>query len=260
MEYVFHDTALPVGREPLSLLTRRCLLAAILLLHVTLGWALITRETPKLIIGDLVPMEVRIVQAEPAPAPAEEQLQPPEDLQQPVIEPSPPIETPAVETTPPDVELAVEPPPPDLPPPVFPVDIKPTPPLPRKPVVKPTPPRPTAKPAPAAPVTPAPPAAVSAAPAAPQTVSATEIQSTTPVSATYPARSRRLGETGTAMVRLLIDIDGRPTQVALHKSSSHALLDEEALSAVRKARFKPYAVGGVAQPVWVLIPINFVLQ
>ena len=62
------------------------------------------------------------------------------------------------------------------------------------------------------------------------------------------------------MVRLLIDIDGRPTQVALHKSSSHALLDDEALSAVRKARFRPYVEGGVAQPVWVLIPINFVLQ
>jgi len=247
MEYAFHDTALPVECEPLSLPTRRCLLVGIVVLHVALGWALITRETPKLIIGDLVPMEVRIVQAEPASAPAEEQVQPP-------------VETPAVETPPPEVELAIEQPPPDLPPPVFPIDIKPTPPLPPNPVVKPAPPQPTAKPAPAAPITPAPPAAVSAAPSAPQTVSATEIQSTTPVSATYPARSRRLGETGTAMVRLLIDIDGRPTQVALHKSSSHALLDEEALSAVRKARFKPYAVGGIAQPVWVVIPMKFILE
>jgi protein TonB len=62
------------------------------------------------------------------------------------------------------------------------------------------------------------------------------------------------------MVRVLIDTNGRPAQVALQKSTSHPALDDEALAAVRKARFRPYIEGGVAQPVWVLIPINFVLQ
>ena len=32
------------------------------------------------------------------------------------------------------------------------------------------------------------------------------------------------------------------------------------VSAVRAARFRPYAEGGIAQAVWVLVPINFVLQ
>lgn len=255
--YVFQDAALPAEREPLSPFTRRSLLAVIVALHVAGGWALFNMQTAKLVIGDVAPLEVRMVAAEQPPTPpAEAQLPPPpEELEPPVIDPPPPVETP-----PPQVELAVEPPPPDLPPPEFPVEVKPTPPPPPpkpKQVIKPVhpaPPKPVAAPAaPAAPPTPEP-------PTGPRTVSATEVQATNPVNASYPARSRKLGETGTAMVRLLIDTEGRPTQVSLQTSSSHPLLDEEALAAVRKARFKPYTAGGSPQAVWVLIPIKFVLQ
>jgi len=254
MAYVFHDAALPVEREPLSPLTRHCLLAAIVVLHVAGGWALITMQTPKLIIGEVAPMEVRMVQAEQPPAPAEAQLQPPEEMETPVVDP-PPVETPSV-------ELAVEPPPPDLPPPEFPVDIKPTPPPPPPPpkqVAKQAP-RPAPKAAPAAePATEAP-AAAPAASTAPRTVSASQVQYIDPPSPSYPVRSRRAGETGQALVRVLIDTGGRATQVGVQKSTGHPALDDEALSAVRKARFRPYIEGGIAQPVWVLIPINFVLQ
>ena len=76
----------------------------------------------------------------------------------------------------------------------------------------------------------------------------------------YPTRSRKAGEQGNIMVRVLIDATGRPAQVSLQTSSGYRALDESALSAVRAAQFRPYAEGGLAQAVWVLVPINFVLR
>ncbi len=81
-----------------------------------------------------------------------------------------------------------------------------------------------------------------------------------PPNPVYPARSRRAGEQGTATVRVLVDVAGRPSQVSLQASSGHAALDEAAISAVRAAQFRPYSEGGLAQAVWVLVPIRFVLQ
>ena len=75
-----------------------------------------------------------------------------------------------------------------------------------------------------------------------------------------PASSRRAGEKGTVTLKVLIDATGRPAEVTLQASSGFPALDQSAVSAVRAARFRPYAEGGVAQPVWVLIPINFVLK
>ena len=73
-------------------------------------------------------------------------------------------------------------------------------------------------------------------------------------------KSVRAGEKGTVTVKVLIDATGRPSEVTLQASSGFPALDQSAVSAVRAARFRPYAEGGVAQPVWVLIPINFVLK
>jgi protein TonB len=73
----------------------------------------------------------------------------------------------------------------------------------------------------------------------------------------YPARSRQ--RAGVAMVQVLIDVSGRPTQVSLQGSSGHSELDESALSAVRAAQFRPYAEGALHGR-WVLIPIKFVLK
>jgi protein TonB len=76
----------------------------------------------------------------------------------------------------------------------------------------------------------------------------------------YPARSRKAGEQGTVLVRVLIDVAGRPSQVSLQSSSGHPALDESAVSAVRAAQFRPYSEGGMPQAVWVHVPINFVLR
>ena len=81
-----------------------------------------------------------------------------------------------------------------------------------------------------------------------------------PPNALYPTRSRRNGEQGRVMLRVLVDAAGRPAQVGLAQSSGHPALDESALSAVRAASFRPYSEGGVAQAVWVNVPIDFVLR
>ena len=90
-----------------------------------------------------------------------------------------------------------------------------------------------------------------AAPAAPRprrdVVSASQLGFLVPPNPIYPARSRKAGEQGTVMVRVLVDVAGRPAQVSLAASSGHPALDEAALSAVRAAQFRPYSEGGVAQ-------------
>lgn len=217
--------------EPLSRRTRIGLLAGVVFFHVGGGWALTQIAPARMIIGEATPLEVRLV------APEEpEALTPPEPV--------------------PDLAAAVAPPEPDLPPPVFPVEAKPT-----KPP-EPPPPKPQPKPVqrPQAPVEAAaapPPPPVSAEP---KSVSISQVGYLVRPNPIYPSRARRAGEQGTATVRVLIDMTGRPTNVSLDTPSGHAALDEAALSAVRAAQFRPYAEGGIAQPVWVLIPITFKLE
>jgi protein TonB len=115
-------------------------------------------------------------------------------------------------------------------------------------------------PVPQAPVEAQPQQAAPAAPAAPKTVSASQLGYVVPPNPIYPARSRKAGEQGNVMIRVLIDVTGRPAQVSLQTSSGHPELDQSALSAVRAAQFRPYAEGGLTQAVWVLVPINFVLR
>jgi protein TonB len=91
-------------------------------------------------------------------------------------------------------------------------------------------------------------------------VSAAQLGYLVPPNPIYPQRSRRAGEEGKVVVRVLIDVAGRPAQVSVQGSSGHPELDQSAVSAVRAAQFRPYAEGGVPQAVWVLVPINFVLR
>ena len=115
-------------------------------------------------------------------------------------------------------------------------------------------------PTPQAPVDAQPQQAAPAAPAAPKTVSASQLGYLVAPNPIYPARSRKAGEQGNVMIRVLVDLTGRPAQVSLQTSSGLPELDQSDLIAVRAAQFRPYAEGGVAQAVWVLVPINFVLR
>ena len=242
------DEITPTYKEPLTPTVKRALLALVIFFHVGGGWALTQVEPVKLIVGDIAPMEVRMV-------PAEQQAQPDPPLDEP-----PPL--PDVPPPPPELATVVEPPPPDLPPPVFPVEAPPPPPPPQPEKPKPPPPKPVQKrpPVPQAPVEAQPQQAAPAAPAAPRTVSASQLGYIVPPNPIYPARSRKAGEQGNVMVRVLVDVTGRPAQVSLQTSSGHPELDQSALSAVRAAQFRPYAEGGLTQAVWVLVPINFVLR
>ena len=254
-------TALAEGyKEPLTPTVKRALLALVIFFHVGGGWALTQVEPVKLIVGDVAPMEVRMVPAEQPAQPEVENAEPP-----PPVDLMPP---------PPDLATIVDPPPPDLPPPEFPIakiDIPPPPDMPEpvipvekppEPKPKPPEPKPVQKrpPAPQAPVEAQPQQAAPAAPAAPRTVSASQLGYLVPPNPIYPARSRKVGEQGSVMVRVLVDVTGRPAQVSLQTSSGHPELDQSALSAVRAAQFRPYSEAGVAQAVWVLVPINFVLR
>lgn len=180
--------------------------------------------------------------------------------------------------TPPAPAPAPPPPPPRAQP-------RPTPPPPR-PVPRPAPalapaPQPAAiadpTPAPAAPTgvtTPAPaPArpiaapvgpAVSPAPAPPAPPPKTELpssdaaylQNPTPA---YPAMSRRLGEQGKVVVRVLIGADGQPQRAEVKRGSGFPRLDQAALDYVMRCRYVPGKVGGVPQAMWYEAPVNFVL-
>jgi protein TonB len=242
------DEITPTYKEPLTPTVKRALLALVIFFHVGGGWALTQVEPVKLVVGDIAPMEVRMV-------PAEQPAQPDPPLDEP-----PPL--PEVPPPPPELATMVEPPPPDLPPPVFPVEAPPPPPPPQPEKPKPPPPKPVQKrpPTPQAPVEAQPQQAAPAAPAAPKTVSASQLGYIVAPNPIYPARSRKAGDQGNVMIRVLVDVTGRPAQVSLQTSSGHPELDQSALSAVRAAQFRPYAEGGLTQAVWVLVPINFVLR
>lgn len=76
----------------------------------------------------------------------------------------------------------------------------------------------------------------------------------------YPAMSRRLGEQGKVVVRVLIGVDGSAQAAELRQSSGHPRLDQAALDVVRQWRYVPGKRGGVPEPMWFNVPITFVLQ
>ncbi|GAO23033.1 TonB family protein [Alicycliphilus sp. B1] len=156
---------------------------------------------------------------------------------------------------------------------------KPTPPKPR-PAPTPAPaPMPLAiadpTPAPAAPVgvvqqqpaaapveaAPAPAPAAPAAPPGPAIIQpssdASHLNNPKPV---YPAVSKRLGEQGKIVLRVLIGTDGLPQKIEIKQSSGYERLDRQAVDTVSRWRFVPGTRNGVPEAMWYLQPINFVLQ
>jgi protein TonB len=75
----------------------------------------------------------------------------------------------------------------------------------------------------------------------------------------YPEAARLSGIEGTTFVRVLINADGTVAEASVKKTSGNALLDKEALRAIRKTRFKAYRENGVALPFYTVAPIAFSL-
>ncbi|MEI8171565.1 MAG: TonB family protein [Rhodoferax sp.] len=76
----------------------------------------------------------------------------------------------------------------------------------------------------------------------------------------YPAMSKRLGEQGKVVVRVLIGVDGTAQKAEIRQSSGFDRLDQAALSTTQRWRYVPGKRGGVAEAMWFNVPINFVLE
>ncbi|RXZ36599.1 energy transducer TonB [Oxalobacteraceae bacterium CAVE-383] len=202
-------------------------LGAIILLHLAFFYALQSGAIKK--VATMAPKEVFASLITPERAP----------------EPAPPKEQPKPKTVP-VVKKTVAPP--------LPVPVTNT-------------PSPTAVTAPPAPPQPAVPAAAAvpdpspapAAPAPPKTITS-GVEYIQKPQIEYPAASKRMGETGKVMLRVLVDEQGRPETMDIQKSSNFPRLDEAAKQAVRRARFKPNIEDGKATRVYVIVPIVFLLD
>ena len=76
----------------------------------------------------------------------------------------------------------------------------------------------------------------------------------------YPSASRRLGEEGRVVLRVLVESDGRPAEVTIKTSSGFPRLDQAAEDAVRRWKFVPARKGDEAVRAAVLVPIVFNLR
>lgn len=76
----------------------------------------------------------------------------------------------------------------------------------------------------------------------------------------YPPISKRLGEQGKVVVRVLIGTDGTAQRAEVAESSGFDRLDQAALATVLKWRYVPGKRGGVPEAMWFRVPINFVLE
>lgn len=128
-----------------------------------------------------------------------------------------------------------------------------------------TPAVPAESPAPvaaAAPAVVAPTAAtpVPPAPAAPKVLLSSAVRYLVPPVLSYPRASRDLGESGVVRLRVLVDEQGRPTEIEVAKSSGFPRLDQAAKQAMRAARFQPHIEDGQPRMVWVQAPLNFQLD
>jgi protein TonB len=116
-----------------------------------------------------------------------------------------------------------------------------------EPAPPPTSPATLATPAPASPARPAPPVVQLPAYA----------QGCEPA---YPPMSRRMGEQGHVIVRVLIDADGQARRAEIKQSSGFERLDAAARQAVLGCRFAPGTVDGVARTMTRDAPMTFVLH
>ncbi|MBZ0094985.1 MAG: TonB family protein [Sulfuricella sp.] len=110
------------------------------------------------------------------------------------------------------------------------------------------------------PVVKAPPAPVSAAssPAATEPrFDADYLHNPAPV---YPAMSKRLEESGKAILRVYVEPSGKPSQIQVKASSGSPRLDQAAQDAVWRWKFVPARRGDEAVGAWVLVPIDFNLR
>ena len=223
------------------------IVSSVVLFHVAALWALHAGLLQR-VVEVVVPV-MAISQAEPPPAPPPpkppEPVKPPEPPKTPPPKPVQPVLTPP--TTPQTPAPATPEPPAVLAAPTA------APTAPAVPAAPPAPPPPPAPPAPA-PVPPAPPPP----PKVELPSSKADYLHNPPPD--YPRMSKRLGEQGKVVVKVLIGEDGRPQKVELFTSSGFERLDKSAMEAAMRWRYVPGKRGGVAEAMWYQVPIQFTLE
>ena len=233
--------ALATASDALPANQRRAVVVAILALHGVVGWAVLQVPALREALTEAAPIFVSLIAPEAKPLPPEPP--PPPRPQPPQPAPKlPPPPAPLIAAPPqavPAPTAYVTPPPPEVPP-------VPEPPAPPVVVVQ----------APLAPV-PAPPVPP---PPAPKVIPASAVQYLVAPVVEYPRLSRRGREEGRVLVRVWIDEAGVPRTVQVSQSSGHSRLDDAAVAAVQKARFKPYSENGQPTPGWAYTPIDFDLE
>jgi len=223
-------------------------ISATVLLHVILAFLFMLGLMEHTITPpEAPPVLVELMQSQPTPKTIEQPVAKPIPVPprpQPVAAPAPtpqpqPQPIPSKVSTPTEVAQAT---------PVAPVSAP----------TAPTPPAPTRVEAPPTPAPPSP-APVVAAP------SKTDVSIPASYSASnqkpiYPNMSKRLGEQGTVVLRVLVKADGSAGEVEVKSSSNYPRLDQAAIDAVKTWRFNPAKIDGKATDEWYQVPIPFKLQ
>lgn len=76
----------------------------------------------------------------------------------------------------------------------------------------------------------------------------------------YPRMSRRLGEQGTVVLRVLINAEGAAEKAEIRTSSGYSRLDEAAVETVKRWRYVPGKRAGIPEAMWFNLPVRFVLD
>lgn len=76
----------------------------------------------------------------------------------------------------------------------------------------------------------------------------------------YPAAAIRRGYQGTVLLEVLVDKNGRVSDLRVFKSSGYPILDRIAATSVKEWLFEPGMRGGQKVKMWVRIPIRFQLK
>lgn len=168
------------------------------------------------------------------------------------------------------VSFVTPPPPPKTPPPAAPKTVNLAPPpmiAPPPPVIQSAPvvntitlppPAPAAAPEKAVAAVVAAPAPAAPPAAGPKTIT-TGVEYIKAPQPVYPAQSKRMGEQGKVVLRVLVNEKGQADQVIVQSSSGSARLDEAGRQAALRALFKPHVEDGRPVAVFVIVPLNFEL-
>lgn len=227
---------------------------AVVLLHVAVVGAILVARSEPQVAKPVETVEVRFVEIAPLVQVAAAPPAPTPPAPKPEPKPVPPKPTPKPVPKPPPPKPA--PPPPEPAPPSETALSQPAP----EPAPAPAPAPATSQPPSGKPE----PSDRTAAPQAPvsnepKLVGRIEYLGAPPMPE-YPRTSKRLGEEGKVLVRLLINTRGLVDKATLEKSSGFNRLDEAALDAARRGRFKPYTENGMAIAAIAIVPFDFTLR